>query len=138
MKPTELDSSIDDCRIIPLHLLCLPSQTMLRDLPRKSRYRSDFDARRNHLSQVLLFLSCFFLHESDPSLVNLDVPALAVWLYVPVGFWIFERLARMLQLVSISLLAKLQFRSPFIKARATLIEGAVVLRVPFKGKWEGE
>ncbi|GAA5847054.1 hypothetical protein JCM5353_000106 [Sporobolomyces roseus] len=64
------------------------------------------------------------------------VPALAVWLYVPVGFWIFERLARMLQLVSISLLAKLQFRSPFIKARATLIEGAVVLRVPFKGRWE--
>ncbi|GAA5946346.1 hypothetical protein JCM3765_000207 [Sporobolomyces pararoseus] len=64
------------------------------------------------------------------------VPALAVWLYIPVGFWVFERLARMLQLVSISLLAKLEFRSPFVKARATLIEGAVVLRIPFKGKWE--
>lgn len=71
-------------------------------------------------------------------MTRVDVPALSVWLYVPVGFWVFERLARMVQLVSISLLTKLEFRSPLIKARATLIEGAVVLRVPFKGKWEGE
>ncbi|GAA6007228.1 hypothetical protein JCM10207_001553 [Rhodosporidiobolus poonsookiae] len=63
------------------------------------------------------------------------VPSLAVWLYVPLGFWIFERVARALQLMSISLLAKLQFRAPLIKARATLIEGAVVLRVPYKGEW---
>ncbi|BGP42478.1 ferric-chelate reductase [Rhodotorula kratochvilovae] len=63
------------------------------------------------------------------------VPSLKVWLYVPLGFWIFERLARLLQLVSISLLCKLQFRKPLIKARATLIEGAVVLHVPFKGEW---
>ncbi|BGP13382.1 ferric-chelate reductase [Rhodosporidiobolus nylandii] len=64
------------------------------------------------------------------------VPSLAVWLYVPLGFWIFERVARFLQLFSISMLAKGEFRSPLIKAHATLIEGAVVLRVPFKGKWK--
>ncbi|GAA5876800.1 hypothetical protein JCM8547_003169 [Rhodosporidiobolus lusitaniae] len=63
------------------------------------------------------------------------VPSLAVWLYVPLGFWIFERVARALQLMSINLLAKFQFRAPLVKARATLIEGAVVLRVPFKGEW---
>ncbi|GAA5825973.1 hypothetical protein JCM11251_000072 [Rhodosporidiobolus azoricus] len=63
------------------------------------------------------------------------VPSLAVWLYVPLGFYIFERVARALQLMSISMLARLQFRSPLIKARATLIEGAVVLRVPYKGEW---
>ncbi|GAA6058332.1 hypothetical protein JCM3770_001972 [Rhodotorula araucariae] len=64
------------------------------------------------------------------------VPSLKVWLYVPLGFWIFERIARTLQLVSISLLCRLQFRAPLIKAPATLIEGAVVLHVPFKGEWQ--
>ncbi|GJN93475.1 hypothetical protein Rhopal_006532-T1 [Rhodotorula paludigena] len=63
------------------------------------------------------------------------VPALKVWLYVPLAFWIFERFARALQLVSINLLCRFKFRAPLIKARATLIEGAVVLHVPFKGEW---
>ncbi|GAA5991533.1 hypothetical protein JCM11641_000197 [Rhodosporidiobolus odoratus] len=63
------------------------------------------------------------------------VPSLAVWLYVPLGFWIFERVARALQLFSISMLCKFQFRAPLVKAQATLIEGAVVLRVPYRGKW---
>mgnify|MGYP003876220857 CR=1 FL=1 len=75
---------------------------------------------------------------SHPSSLHTDVPSLKVWLYVPLGFWIFERVARALQLVSISLLCKLQFRAPLVKARATLIEGAIVLHVPFKGEWKGE
>ncbi|GAA6062121.1 hypothetical protein JCM10212_000875 [Sporobolomyces blumeae] len=68
--------------------------------------------------------------------IILHVPALKVWLYVPIAFWVFERLARLVQLVSIDLLTRFEFRAPLVKARATSIEGAVVLRVPYKGKWQ--
>lgn len=49
-NPTELESITDDRRTFPLHLLRLHSQTLLRDLPRQSRHRSDSHARRYHLS----------------------------------------------------------------------------------------
>ncbi|SGY15059.1 BQ5605_C013g07228 [Microbotryum silenes-dioicae] len=59
-----------------------------------------------------------------------------VLLWVAIGLWGVERLLRLCKLVSIRLLTRLQLRPPVVKASATLIEGAVVLRVPFHGTWE--
>ncbi|KAI5480555.1 hypothetical protein MNV49_000251, partial [Pseudohyphozyma bogoriensis] len=64
-----------------------------------------------------------------------DVPMLRKWVYAPIAFWLLERGLRILQLVSVQMLIRLKWRPPLIKANATLIEGAIVLRVPFKGKW---
>ncbi|SCV70272.1 BQ2448_1666 [Microbotryum intermedium] len=59
-----------------------------------------------------------------------------VLLWVAIGLWGVERLLRLCKLVSIRLLTRLQLRTPVVKASATLIEGAIVLRVPFHGTWE--
>ncbi|GAA5896682.1 hypothetical protein JCM8208_004265 [Rhodotorula glutinis] len=104
--------------IVGLFLLCFFSLRRLR-----MRWYEVFLVA--HVVGVIMMLVGIIYH----------VPSLKVWLYVPLGFWIFERVARALQLVSISLLCRLQFRAPLIKARATLIEGAIVLHVPFKGEW---
>lgn len=63
------------------------------------------------------------------------VPDLRIWVVVPLAFWGLERVMRWLQLISISALTRLQYRSPYVKAHAQLVEGAVVLRVPYKGTW---
>lgn len=63
------------------------------------------------------------------------IPALREWVWAPIGIWAFERTARLLQLVSIHLLARLNLRSPLRKANAALVDGAIILRVPFKGSW---
>lgn len=62
-----------------------------------------------------------------------DAPPLVLYTWIAIGFWAYERLTRILQLfVSTSL----RFRAPLVQARAVLIEGAIVLRVPFKGTWK--
>lgn len=107
--------------IVGLILLCVFS---LR--PIRMRFYETFLVA--HVTGVILVLVGIIYH----------VPSLRVWLYVPLGFWIFERVMRLVQTCSLSLLLQLKFRSPLVKASATLIEGAVVLRVPFKGEWQGE
>lgn len=125
----------DAGRPLPRLLLRLEahSRSLVRALPHRTRCGRHHDPCRHHLPYVALLLLPFDL-STDRSLTA-DVPALKVWLYVPLAFWIFERVARALQLVSINLLCRFKFRAPLIKARATLIEGAVVLHVPFKGEW---
>ncbi|BGP34443.1 ferric-chelate reductase [Rhodotorula toruloides] len=105
--------------IVGLILLCVFS---LR--PIRMRFYETFLVA--HVTGVILVLVGIVYH----------VPSLRVWLYGPLGFWIFERVMRLVQTCSLSLLLQLKFRSPLVKASATLIEGAVVLRVPFKGEWQ--
>lgn len=65
------------------------------------------------------------------------VPQFRAWLYVAIGFWAVERVARLVQLLSVTLLRSFILRHAFIQADAQLIEGAIVLRVPFhaSGGW---
>ncbi|KAM0746120.1 hypothetical protein T439DRAFT_294579 [Meredithblackwellia eburnea MCA 4105] len=97
---------------------------------------SVFSIRRIRMNYYELFLT---MHVTGATMmivgIRYHVPLLKIWCYVPVAFWAYERLTRILQLVSIHLLIRLQFRPPLVQAHATLIEGAIVLRVPFKGKW---
>lgn len=76
--------------------------------------------------------------ESNSDPIFTDVPALAKWIYPSIAFWAFERVARLVQMCSVHLLVRFQFRKPFVKAHCTLIEGAIVIRVPYKGTWGGE
>lgn len=95
-----------------------------------------FSLRRIRMRWYELFL---FTHILGALMITAaliaHVPDLRIWVIVPLAFWALERVLRWVQLVSIQLLVRLQWRSPFVKAHATLIEGAVVLRVPYKGKW---
>ena len=65
--------------------------------------------------------------------LSLDAPTLALYTWIAIGFWIYERITRILQLFMTRLF---RFRAPLVQARAVLIEGAIVLRVPFKGTWK--
>ncbi|KAK4702461.1 hypothetical protein P7C70_g3757, partial [Phenoliferia sp. Uapishka_3] len=65
-----------------------------------------------------------------------DTPELCAWTYSAIGFWAFERIARLFQLFSIPLLLRRKFRTPYIVASAELVHGAILLRVPFAaGGW---
>ncbi|KAK4702994.1 hypothetical protein P7C70_g3225, partial [Phenoliferia sp. Uapishka_3] len=87
------------------------------------RYRT-FDVRR--LSQISPTLT--------PDILS-DAPTLAPYIYASVAFWAYERVTRIFLLFTMRVLTTLQFRAPLVQAHATLIEGALVLRVPFQGQW---
>ncbi|KAL8279167.1 hypothetical protein RQP46_008423 [Phenoliferia psychrophenolica] len=65
--------------------------------------------------------------------LHYHAPSLVLYTWLAIGFWIYERLTRVLQLFTNR---RLRFRAPLVQARAVLIEGAIVLRVPFKGTWK--
>ncbi|ORY78061.1 ferric reductase NAD binding domain-domain-containing protein [Leucosporidium creatinivorum] len=78
-----------------------------------------------HVVGAILILVGLFYH----------IPALRPWVWAPIAIWAFERTARLLQFLSIHLLTRFNLRSPLRKANATLVDGAIILRVPFKGAW---
>ncbi|GAA5860738.1 hypothetical protein JCM8547_005519 [Rhodosporidiobolus lusitaniae] len=68
--------------------------------------------------------------------VYYHAPPLHHFTYASIALWAFERLLRLLQFFSLNLLLKLDAKKPLVKARATLVHGAIVLRVPNKkGNW---
>ncbi|KAL8290349.1 hypothetical protein RQP46_002607 [Phenoliferia psychrophenolica] len=58
-------------------------------------------------------------------------PQFRAWVWVAVGFWAFERMARLVQFFSLTLLRSFILRPAFIEAEAQVVEGAILLRVPF-------
>ncbi|KAL8277144.1 hypothetical protein RQP46_010472 [Phenoliferia psychrophenolica] len=58
-------------------------------------------------------------------------PQFRAWVWVAVAFWAIERVARLVQAFSVTLLRSFIFRSALIESEAHLIEGAIILRVPF-------
>ncbi|GAA6034231.1 hypothetical protein JCM8097_003797 [Rhodosporidiobolus ruineniae] len=69
-------------------------------------------------------------------------PALRSYTYASISLWALERLLRLLQLFSVDVLAPLRLsltgrpKWPLVRARATLVHGAVVLRIEGRGrKW---
>ncbi|KAL8292993.1 hypothetical protein RQP46_000687 [Phenoliferia psychrophenolica] len=65
--------------------------------------------------------------------LHYHAPSLVLYTWLAIGFWVYERLTRILQLF---MNRRFRFRAPLVQARAVLIEGAIVLRVPFKGTWK--
>ncbi|KAM0786762.1 hypothetical protein ACM66B_002197 [Microbotryomycetes sp. NB124-2] len=63
------------------------------------------------------------------------VPRARIWVWVPIGIWIFERGARLVQVLSITIANRWMPRSPLRRASALLKDGAIILRVPYKGTW---
>ncbi|KAK4052676.1 ferric-chelate reductase [Microbotryomycetes sp. JL201] len=63
------------------------------------------------------------------------VPRARVWVWVPIGIWAFERGARVVQVLSITVANRWTPRSPVQRATALLKDGAIILRVPYKGSW---
>ncbi|GAA5911724.1 hypothetical protein JCM6882_006955 [Rhodosporidiobolus microsporus] len=64
-------------------------------------------------------------------------PPLRHFTYTSIALWSFERFLRLIQFVDLSLLlTRFRVRRPLIKARATLVHGAIVLRVSNEsGDW---
>ena len=55
------------------------------------------------------------------------------WVYAAVAVWVFERLVRLVLHVSSVVNSRFIARKPLIEARASLVEGAIKLTVPFPG-----
>ncbi|KAL8277150.1 hypothetical protein RQP46_010478 [Phenoliferia psychrophenolica] len=64
-------------------------------------------------------------------LVSHNQPELRAWLYVAIGFWAFERIAR----ISSTFIRSWRLHPVVIEAEAQLIHDAIVLRVPFHSTW---
>ncbi|KAM0750545.1 hypothetical protein T439DRAFT_325616 [Meredithblackwellia eburnea MCA 4105] len=68
--------------------------------------------------------------------IHYHAPELRAWSYAALGFWVLERFLRLLQLFSLTLLAKFQARSPIILCKAELVHGAIIVRAPIpRGGW---
>ncbi|GAA6012427.1 hypothetical protein JCM10207_007083 [Rhodosporidiobolus poonsookiae] len=64
-------------------------------------------------------------------------PPLRHFTYTAIALWAFERATRLVQFFSLELLLRFRARRPLVKATATLVHGAIVLRVPnAKGGWK--
>ncbi|GAA5836180.1 hypothetical protein JCM3766R1_001987 [Sporobolomyces carnicolor] len=60
-------------------------------------------------------------------------PIMVNWVYAAVAVWVFERLVRLALHVSSVVNSRFIARKPLIEARASLVEGAIKLTVPFPG-----
>lgn len=71
------------------------------------------------------------------SLFVLDQPIIINWVYGAVAFWACEHIIRAVRHVSTVFNTRLILRRPILTARAKVISGAVLLRVPFPhANWE--
>ncbi|KAK4057532.1 ferric-chelate reductase [Microbotryomycetes sp. JL221] len=78
-----------------------------------------------HVLGAAIILAGLFYH----------VPAAREWVWVPIAIWAFERTARLVQVLSVNFANRFLPRSPIRRASAMLKDGAIILRVPYKGLW---
>jgi hypothetical protein len=79
---------------------------------------------------------CNFFSSSDSFLLLADRPSMQPYVWAASGVWVFERVCRWGMHVAHIAHARLFVRLPAHKGRLSVIDGAIKLNVPFKGKWE--
>ncbi|GAA5943888.1 hypothetical protein JCM3775_002266 [Rhodotorula graminis] len=62
-------------------------------------------------------------------------PNMQDWVMATVGIWLFERVFRISSIFTSWVNMRLVVRAPVMSARATIVDGAIKLSVPFKGAW---
>jgi len=62
-------------------------------------------------------------------------PSMQDWVMATVGIWAFERLWRVSSVFKSWVNMRLVVRAPIMSARASVVDGAIKLVVPFKGAW---
>ncbi|GAA5845985.1 hypothetical protein JCM9279_004747 [Rhodotorula babjevae] len=62
-------------------------------------------------------------------------PSMQDWVMATVGIWVFERLWRISSVFTSWVNMRLVVRAPVMSARASIVDGAIKLVVPFKGAW---